>query len=265
MRGERKGRTMAGWSATQYLKFRNERTRPAIDLASRIEHDNPKKIIDIGCGPGNSTKVLADRFGSAYILGVDNSENMILRAGEECPALNFMFFDINGDLSGLDHDFDIVFSNACIQWVPNHEVLLPRLAGLLKSGGVLAVQIPYNWQEPVHRIIREVASSPGWKEYFPNPVVFHTLTVGEYFDILSEISTDFTIWETVYYHVMRSHRDILEWYRGTGMRPYLDELSEGQKMMFEDVVLRKLMQSYPVQKNGEIIFRFPRLFFTARV
>lgn len=255
---------MADWSAAQYLKFKNERTQPAVDLTNRIDHARPKKIIDIGCGPGNSTIVLADRFKDAYILGVDNSENMIERAKADFSGLDFMLCDVNGDLSCLDNDFDVVFSNACIQWIPNHEQLLGKLLGLLKKDGVLAVQIPFNYSEPIQRIIREVSTSEGWRDYFPNPRIFHTLTSREYFDILSGISSDFNIWETTYYHVMKSHHDIIEWYRGTGMRPYLSVLSDEKKIEFERDIYNRLNEYYPKQDNGNIIFRFPRLFFTAR-
>ena len=132
------------WNSEQYLKFKNERTQPAIDLANRISVQNPKKILDIGCGPGNSTEVLRRKYPDAYILGVDKSEEMIKTAKEKYPNLDFQICDAGAELSKLDHDFDIVFSNACIQWVPNHPQLLREMLGLLNENGVLAVQIPMN-------------------------------------------------------------------------------------------------------------------------
>ncbi len=254
---------MADWNSTQYLKFESERTQPAIDLVNRINLKSPKKVIDIGCGPGNSTQVLAKKYPNAYILGVDNSENMIAAAKKNNPSLDFCICDISHELSLLDHDFDIVFSNACIQWVPHHKQLLKGLLGLLNKDGILAVQIPMNDNEPIHQIIGEVCSSQKWQEYFPNPRIFHTLTQGEYFDVLSEISENFYLWETIYYHVMKSHHDILEWYRGTGLRPYLSALSDDKKAEFEDDIMNNIIQSYLKQNNGEIIFRFPRFFFMA--
>lgn len=252
------------WSSSQYLKFNKERTQPAIDLANRIDLVSPKKIIDIGCGPGNSTQVLYNRFPNAYILGVDKSEDMISAARERCPELDFEICDVSGDLSELDTDYDIVFSNACIQWIPDHRRLLKKLLGLLNKNGILAVQIPMNFNEPIHRIIGEVAASKKWKEYFTSPRIFYTLSQSEYFDLLSEISGGFSMWETVYYHVMKSHDEILEWYRGTGLRPYLEALPDDKKAEFEDDIMEKLMRQYPGQKNGDIIFRFPRFFFIAR-
>lgn len=255
---------MSDWNANQYLKFKNERTQPAIDLVNRIDNINPKKIADIGCGPGNSTQVLAARFTDAYILGVDNSENMISSAKQNYPEMDFAICDICADLSILDRDFDVVFSNACIQWVPDHKRLIAELMRLLKKGGVLAVQIPMNFNEPIHRIIKEFSTSEKWNHFFPEKRVFYSLSQSEYFDVLSENTEVFNIWETVYYHVMHSWQDILEWYRSTGLRPYLAVLPEDRKAEFEEDIMKRLVKEYPRQNNGEVIFRFPRFFFTAK-
>jgi len=251
------------WSSEQYLKFKTERTQPAIDLVNRINMVNPKKILDIGCGPGNSTEVLYNKYPGAYILGVDKSEEMIKTARIKYPGLNFKICDVSKDLSQLDSDFDIVFSNACIQWIPDHKHLLKNMLNLLNRNGVLAVQIPMNYNEPIHKTIDEVASSEKWKKYFIEPRIFYTLSQSEYYDLLFEISEEFFIWETVYYHVMKSHNDILEWYRGTGLRPYLNALPDVKKTVFKSELMEILMQRYPKQKNGDIIFRFPRFFFIA--
>jgi len=254
---------MADWNSAQYLKFEKERTQPAIDLVNRLNVNNPKRIIDIGCGPGNSTGVLASKFPASYILGIDKSENMISTAKKNYPNLDFKLCDIGSELSSLDKDYDIVFSNACLQWIPNHKRIIKELFNLLKKGGILAVQVPMNFNEPIHKIIREVTTSQKWKGYFALPRIFYTLSPGEYYDILSEISGDVNIWETVYYHIMVSHNDIIEWYRGTGLRPYLDVLNDENKTEFENDIMKRITENYPIQKDGKIIFRFPRLFFTA--
>jgi trans-aconitate 2-methyltransferase len=137
------------------------------------------------------------------------------------------------------------------------------MLGLLKTGGVLAVQIPMNFDEPIHRIIMEVSSSKKWNAYFPEKRIFYTLTPGEYYDVLSEHTDEFSIWQTTYYHVMKSWKDILEWYRSTGLRPYLSVLEEERKEEFEEELYQLLVKAYPMQKNGDILFRFPRFFFTA--
>jgi len=167
---------MGDWNSVQYLMFENERTQPAIDLVNRIYIDDPKKIIDIGCGPGNSTQVLAKRFPNAYILGVDNSPNMIETAKINFPNLDFKICDAGKDLSMLDNDFDVVFSNACIQWIPNHNQLLKNMMGLLKTGGILAVQTPMNYNEPIHKIIGEVSINDKWKSKFINQRIFCNLS-----------------------------------------------------------------------------------------
>ena len=254
---------MADWNATQYLQFQKERTQPAIDLAQRIGQANPRKILDIGCGPGNSTQVLAQFFPGASILGVDSSLAMIETAQAQCPTLAFMLCDAGKDLSQLDHDFDIVFSNACIQWIPNHQQLLKNMLDLLAPGGRLAVQTPMNFREPIHIIINELVLSQKWKSEFPHPRIFHNLRPDEYFDLLADLASDFSMWETVYFHTLQSHRDIMEWYRSTGLRPYLAVLSPEQRQSFEADVLERIIEAYPLQKNGALIFRFPRFFFVA--
>ncbi len=255
---------MADWSSTQYLKFKAQRTQPSIDLAARIAVENPRDIIDIGCGPGNSTRAVKNRFPEARATGADLSENMLEAARRDNPDCDFIKLDVGGDLSALAGRFDVVFSNACLQWVPEHRKLLPSLFSLLRKGGALAVQIPMNFEEPIHRIIEETAQSPEWSEKFDKPRIFHTLSEEEYFDILSELTDDFEIWRTTYFHRMPSIDSIIEWYKGTGLRPYLDTLSDSDKEKFLAEIKARLEEEYPVRENGEIIFRFPRFFFIAR-
>ena len=254
---------MADWNSAQYLKFKAQRTQPAVDLAARIDI-NPLEIIDIGCGPGNSTRVVKNRFPNARVIGADASKNMLETARRDNPDCDFIQLDAGGDLSEFSGKFDLVFSNACIQWIPNHSALLPNLFSLLKSGGVLAVQVPVNFDEPIHQIIGRVSTSEKWREKFQNPRIFFTLTEGEYFDILSDLTSDFEMWKTVYFHRMPSIDSIIEWYKSTGLKPYLDVLSDEDKADFTNEVKREVEKAYPAQKNGEIIFRFPRLFFIAK-
>lgn len=254
---------MADWNSEQYLKFGNERTQPAVDLANRIMADSPRKIVDIGCGPGNSTAVLANKFKGAYILGIDNSPGMLESARKAYPELDFKLCDASTDLPGLGSGFDIVFSNACIQWVPDHHRLLRDMMSLLGPEGVLAVQVPLQYDLLVHKIICETALEETWRSKLAGTRAFYNLKQSEYFDVLSEISSDFSMWETTYYHRLKSHSDIIEWYRGTGLRPYLNLLDEEKQREFERDILAKVSQRYPIQKNGEVIFRFPRLFFIA--
>lgn len=254
---------MSDWNSELYLKFKKERTQPAIDLANRIHFKNPEKIIDIGCGPGNSTGILKEKFKEARILGVDNSVNMIETAKKNNPDMDFKLFDASRDFDLIIEKFDIVFSNACIQWIPNHKKLLKNMMNILVPGGIMAVQIPIQFDQPMHRIVDRVAKTPKWKEYIKFEKVFNILHEEEYFDVLSEISSDFSMWKTVYMHRMPSHESIIEWYRSTGLKPYLDVLPSEKKEEFEKDVLEEVIKAYPIQKNSEVIFPFPRLFFTA--
>lgn len=251
------------WNSEQYLKFKAERTQPAIDLANRITVRSPTDIVDIGCGPGNSTEILKKRYPNAAVVGADNSENMLEAARQKYPNIEFILCDASNDLNGIGRKFDIVFSNACIQWVPDHHKLLREMMSLLKEGGELAVQIPMNYDEPIHKIIGETASSEKWRDKFNDPRHFYTLTPEKYYDILSEISSDFSMWQTAYFHRMKSHSNIMEWYKSTGLRPYLETLSPADKEEFEKDIFTEVEKAYPKQANGEIIFRFPRLFFKA--
>lgn len=251
------------WNSEQYLKFKAERTQPAIDLANRITVRSPTDIIDIGCGPGNSTEILKKRYPNAAVVGADNSENMLEAAREKYPDIEFILCNASNDLNSIGRKFDVVFSNACIQWIPDHPKLLREMMSLLKEGGELAVQIPMNYDEPIHKIIGKTASSEKWRDKFNEPRHFYTLTPEKYYDILSEISSDFEMWQTAYFHRMKSHSDIMEWYRSTGLRPYLEALSPADKEEFEKDIFTEVEKAYPKQANGEIIFRFPRLFFKA--
>ena len=255
---------MPEWSAEQYSKFEKERTLPAVDLADSIRVNDPEKIIDIGCGIGNSTAVLRKKYPKAQIVGADSSEDMLNTARKNYPEIEFIKLDVATELASLSSDFDIVFSNACIQWIPDHRELLKSLMTLLRPGGVLAVQIPRQKKHPMHGIINAVAGSEKWRYKIKNMRASNILTEEEYYDILSELSSDFRIWETTYFHDMPSHDSIIEWYKGTGLRPYLEQLNDTDKNSFEYDVLQETKKQYPLQRNGHIIFRFPRLFFLCR-
>lgn len=254
---------MSEWNSEQYLKFKKERTQPSIDLANKITIENPQRIIDIGCGPGNSTNVLKQRYPNAYILGVDLSENMIARARADYPELDFMHFDAANDFDKLDEKFDIVFSNACIQWIPNHKKLLGNMMNILNTGGIMAIQKPCQEEMKIHKIIAKLTSSEKWQNKFTSKREFYSLTDNEYFNLLSEISSDFSMWKTIYYHRLPSQEGIVEWYKSTGLKPYLEQLDDKDKADFEKDILSELKKEYPMQKNNEIIFPFHRLFFTA--
>ena len=251
---------MSDWNASQYLKFKKQRTQPAKDLARRVKEYQPKTIIDIGCGPGNSTSTLAEIFPDADIMGIDNSENMIKKAKEEHPELKFELRDI----SKITGKYDLLFSNACLQWVPNHDDLLPKLMKNLSDKGVLAIQIPINEEEPLFKTIDEIAREDRWGLKNICLPQNKALSPSRYFNILTDCSSDFDIWETKYYHTLENHRAMIEWVKGTRLRPYLDALGEETGKEFENEIENKAKKIYPPQKNGNIIFGFRRLFFIAK-
>lgn len=255
---------MFDWNAAQYNKFKNERTIPAIDLAGAINRKNVYSVLDIGCGIGNSTAVLAEKFPKAKIVGVDNSDDMLSAARKNNPDIEFIKLDVEKEIDTIGNRFDIVFSNACIQWIPNHPRLLKSLFSLLNDGGTLAIQTPQQSKHPVHNIIKSLSNSDKWKNKISITRMYNNLTENEYFDVLAELSNNFRIWETTYFHSMPSYESIVEWYKGTGIRPYLEQLSDEDKKEYLNDVLECLKSTYPIQKNGEIIFRFPRLFFVAQ-
>ena len=251
---------MSVWSSEQYLKFKEQRTQPALDLARRIAYINPRTILDIGCGPGNSTAVLNNIFPNADILGIDSSEDMIAKAKETYADMNFELCDITTDLDRLGKH-DVIFSNACLQWVPNHKELIPKLMSKLNKGGVLAVQMPRNAEEPIMRIMDSVVKRQEWG--FKCVETNETMSPEAYYDILSSCADNFDIWETVYHHIMPDVNAIAEWIKGTRLRPYLNQLSPDRAELLIREITEKAEPEYAPRADGRIIFKFRRLFFTA--
>ncbi len=251
---------MFNWNSSQYLKFKSQRTQPAIDLARRVVDVNPKTILDIGCGPGNSTAVLKSVFLEAQILGIDTSPNMINEAKKTYPNIDFKL----GDARDIDGKYDLLFSNACLQWIPDHKGIIPYLMSRINDSGTLAVQIPMNGDESLFRIIRDVVSESKYSFDLSKLTRQWTLKPDEYYEILSGCSNSFQIWETVYYHDLPDHEALLEWVKGTHIRPYLAQLSDEDGLEFENEILDRVKKTYPVMSDGKVILRFRRFFFTAR-
>lgn len=250
---------MSDWSSGQYLKFEKQRTQPAIDLANRIKDRNPQNVLDIGCGPGNSSHVLKLTFSNAKVTGIDTSPDMIKKAKSAYPDIEFLQLDARM----LKGQYDVLFSNACLQWIPDHRRLLPELMGKLRQGGVFAAQIPMNRSEPLHQIINEISSDPKWGLKTEKADGQGTLQPEEYYNILSECSSSFQLWETTYYHSLENHRALVEWAKGTRIRPYLYQLSLEKAEQFEQELLNRVTEVYQIMNNGKIILRFRRFFFTA--
>lgn len=253
---------MAEWQPDQYLKYKNERTQPSIDLASRISLDDPRRILDIGCGPGNSTRILKDRWPGAEVYGLDSSESMIHKAEKDHPDIRWLHGNAGDDLTPLG-TFDIVFSNAALQWMPDHETLIPGLYALLREGGALAVQVPFVRHLPVYGSMQALLEADKWAGHFAGPPAHPAHhPYNYYYSIISGLSENIQLWQTEYIHIMSDHGGIVEWYKGTGLRPYLDTLpSEALREEFCADYRRLIERAYPVERDGKVLFPFTRIFF----
>ena len=228
---------------------------------NRIHLDKqPENIIDIGCGPGNSGQVLISSWPNAKLLGIDRSEAMIEKARKDYPRQEWVVADAIKFVSPIK--FDVVFSNATIQWIPHHEKLLDGLCQLLSENGALAFQMPMFNGMPIRQCIERVAQGNRWKSKLENCAsVFTFHEPGFYYDLLSSRVSSLEMWETYYLHVLESHDAIIDWIQSTGMKPYLDSLSdENEKADFRTEALNEVKRDYPAQKNGKVIFPFRRLF-----
>lgn len=254
---------MSTWNADLYLQFAKERTRPSLDLIARIDVPNPARIIDLGCGPGNSTARLREHWPEADITGLDNSAEMIATASKAYPAEKWVLAD--AATWTADVPFDIVFSNAALQWLPDHKTLFPHLLAQVAPGGAFAVQMPAHYKSPLHHVIFEVADDSYWQHLMDGPR--NALTRESpffYYDLLQPLAAHLDIWETEYYHILDGPQSIVNWFRSTGMRPFLDVLpTEEQKQRFEQLVLEGYTLAYPRQKDGRVLLPFRRLFMVA--
>ena len=254
---------MPDWNPDLYLKFERERTQPARDLVARIELADPARILDLGCGPGNSTAVLKHRWPTASVIGLDKSSAMIEKARTSGLPVEWLEADAGSDLSHLG-EFDLVMANASLQWLPDHGNLLPRLSQLVNSGGALAVQIPKFPDMPIARTITEASRLPQYAQLFAKfDSGMHYFGDRFYYDVLCPASRAVDVWVTHYYHVLPNHPAIIDWIKSTGMRPYLDHLPEDLRDGFMAEVLERVKPYYPAQNDGQVLFIFKRLFFIA--
>lgn len=255
---------MTDWNPELYKRFEEERTRPARDLLAQVDLANPERIFDLGCGPGNSTELLSARWPNARTVGTDNSEAMLKSARERLPALRFELSDIATWQPAESPD--LIYANAALQWIGDHATLLPRLFSLLAPGGVLAVQMPDNLDEPSHRAMSEVAALPHHAEAIGDAasVRAQILAPTGYYDLLAPDASRIDIWRTVYQHPMASPRAIVDWLRATGLRPFLDRLGdESQRAAFVAAYEARIAAAYPARSDGVRLLAFPRLFIVA--
>ncbi|HZN32659.1 MAG TPA: methyltransferase domain-containing protein [Pirellulaceae bacterium] len=252
------------WDADQYLKFADERSRPFFDLLAQVRHEQPKLVVDLGCGPGHLTRAAADRWPRGLFIGVDNSANMLAQARPLTVAghLEFELADIESWTP--PQPVDVILSNAALQWVRHHDLLLPRLAGMLAPGGTLAVQVPDFFHMPAHAAIDAAASEPEWADKLREAGVPRDSVqpLDWYVHRLIELGFAVNAWQTTYYHVLRGENAVLEWFKGSALRPFLALLDDESAAEFLGEVNRRLKAAYPIT-NGVTLLPFVRLFFVA--
>ena len=255
---------MADWNPALYRRFESERTRPAIELLARVPLTDARIAVDLGCGPGNSTELLAARYPQAEIIGIDSSEAMLSSARERLPGLSFERADVADWRPARPPD--LIFANAVLQWVPGHERLFPRLFSLLAPGGVLAVQMPDNLDQPSHRAMREVAALPPWSAHLGDAAALRErpLSPGAYYDLLAREADSVDVWHTTYRHPMASPDAIVDWLRSTGLRTFVYALPDALRAGYLAAYRERIAAAYPERADGQRLLDFPRLFIVAR-
>lgn len=249
------------WSAKQYSMFEQQRTRPVRDLVAAIPNHDVRTAVDLGCGPGNSTEVLAERFPQALVTGLDSSDDMVRSARERLPALSFDLADI-----GAWHPtqpFDVILANASLQWLPDHATLYPHLLNQLTPGGTLAIQTPDNLDEPAHRLAREVAADGPWAGKIGAVKHNERHSASVYYELLSQHASTVDVWRTTYQHPLANHQAVVEWFKASALRPFMAPLDPAQQAAFLDDYLARIRQAYPALADGTVLLPFPRLFIIA--
>ncbi|SDV11617.1 trans-aconitate 2-methyltransferase [Pseudomonas mucidolens] len=249
------------WSAKQYSMFEQQRTRPVRDLVAAIPEMAVRAAVDLGCGPGNSTEILAQRFPNATVTGLDSSEDMLVSARERLPALHFELADIG--TWNPAQKVDVILANASLQWLPDHATLYPHLAEQLAPGGVLAVQTPDNLNEPAHAVAREVAADVRWAGKIGTVKHNERHTASYYFELLGRCCDTVDVWRTTYHHPLSDHGAVVEWFKASALRPFLAPLDDAEKSAFLDTYLARITEAYPALEDGSVLLAFPRLFIIA--
>ncbi|HXW43586.1 MAG TPA: trans-aconitate 2-methyltransferase [Streptosporangiaceae bacterium] len=261
------------WDPAQYLSFASERSRPFFDLTARIDAKSPAFVTDLGCGPGQLTAALAGRWPAATVEGIDSSSEMIAAASQmlaDLPGagraaadrLSFRVEDVHHWRP--DRPVDVVVSNAVLQWVPDHLELLPRWAGYLADSGWLAFQLPGNFDQPSHAILRELAASPRWRDQLAGvPLNRQSASPAEYLDLLAGLGLAVDAWATTYLHVLTGPDPVTEWYKGTGLRPVLNVLGPAEAEAFLAEYGQRVREAYPAASYGTVL-PFRRVFVVAQ-
>lgn len=258
------------WDPGQYRRYADHRIRPAIHLLDRVDHPHPLHVVDLGCGTGDLARAMKDRWPQARVIGVDRSVDMLAEAAGPDGDVDWLEADIAA--WSPDQPIDVLYSNAVLHWIPDHQVLLPRLVSWLAPGGILAVQMPLSWAEPSHVLMREVLRTGGptgkpigphslWsrlaRKWVAEPVEYH--------DLLAPLVESLDLWTTRYFHVLVGPEPVFEWVKGTGLRPVLETLDGPELDRFLTYYRERLLKAYPRRPDGTTLYPFHRLFIVASV
>ena len=244
----------------QYARFSDERSRPFHTLLSRVPERDYRRVVDLGCGSGELTRSISDRWPEATVLGLDSSPQMLERAGEYArpTRLDFRL----GDIDAYSDPVDLIFTNAALQWVDSHESLFPRLVSLVQLGGVLAVQMPSSFEQPSHLLLDQTARSGPWADKLSNWRKLQVKPLQWYIDLMMSLGLEVDAWETVYYFVLQGQDPVLQWVKGTSLQPILNLLDQDEQAEFSSVYAAALRTAYPESVAGTI-YPFKRIFFVA--
>jgi trans-aconitate 2-methyltransferase len=254
---------MPDWNPSQYLAFASERERPSVDLIAHIAIEAPHTIVDLGCGPGNSTAMLRQKFKRANITGIDSSPAMIDRARTSGTAAVFEIADVT--TWQPSQDVDLVFSNSLFQWIPDHPNVLFRVFRAMKKGATLAIQMPDNLAEPCHRMMRETAANGPWKKTLEQAASARSPlgAAATYYDLLKPLASRLEVWRTTYYHALNGLQGIVDMLSSTGLRPFIEPLDEASRQEFLAQYRDSLKPHYPLTVDGKVLLPFPRFFVVA--
>jgi trans-aconitate 2-methyltransferase len=250
------------WDPERYLTYADERGRPFLELVARIGAMSPSTVVDLGCGPGNLTAMLVERWPDAQVVGIDSSGEMIERARATTPAVEFRVADLKEWVVSAD-PVDVLVSNATLQWVPDHLDLLPDLVDRLMVGGWLAFQVPGNFDQPSHTIRTELAGEEPYAAHTAGVAVPSSHDPVVYLEALQRLGCTVDAWETTYLHVLEGDDPVFTWVSGTGARPTLQALPDDLRPGFEEEFKRRLRTAYPA-RDGRVVLPFRRTFVVAQ-
>lgn len=251
------------WDPAQYLKFADHRLRPAVDLLNRVDLESPSVVYDLGAGAGNVTELLARRWPETRIIGVDSSEEMLRKAAERAPNIEWEV----GDIATWrpERPAELIFTNAALHWITGHKELFTGLMSSVAPGGVFAVQMPRNFGAKSHTSMSEAAKAGPWQATLEPLLRRAPVELPQfYIETLTPLVSELDVWETEYMQVLSGENPVKEWTKGTWLKPLLDALEEPQRSEFESIYAELVAAAYPKQPDGTTVFPFKRLFIVAK-